>query len=134
MVIERAVEPGAEVAVSVVVVEAAAIPVSAVETYAEVAETVVDATIVADCAAPASGVPEIAATAPSPPAGGPESVNIGRIDPGAIDPDIGAAVPGPVAWGPDVTVARDDGLFVDRDRRRRDAYLYRYLGVRGRGR
>jgi len=126
-------EAGAKMTIGAVVEEAATVPIPAVETYAEVAEAVVNTAVVADGTAPETGVPVVATAAPSPPAGGPESANVRRIDPGAIDPGVSAAVPGPVARGPDVAIAGDYGLVVDRNWRRRDAYRHGHLGVRGFG-
>ena len=117
-VVDVATAP-ADVIVSTVVPEVATAPVSAVEAGAEVAEAVVNAAVVADGRAPVTGVPEVATGAVAPVAGGPEGVDVWRCDPGAVDPFITVAGPGPVAGGPDVAVARSDGLFVDRDGRRR---------------
>jgi hypothetical protein len=107
------------VVVSTVVPEVAAAPVSAEEAGAEVAEAVVNATVVTDGRAPVACVPKVAASAVTPVARGPESANVGRGDPGAVDPFIAVAGPGPVAGSPFIAVAGGDGLSVDGDDGRR---------------
>jgi hypothetical protein len=109
----------ADVVVSTVVPVVAAAPISAVKPGAKVTEAVVNAAVVADGRAPVTSVPEVAAGAIAPVAGGPESVDVGRHNPSAVDPLVAVTGPGPVAGGPDVAVAGSDGLFVDRDGGRR---------------
>src|SRR5665213_3106110 len=119
-VVEAAAEAAAKVAVGAVVPEAAAVPVSAVETCAEVAEAVVDAAVVADFRAPVTGVPEVVGTAVAPPSGRPESVGVRRKDPGAVDPVVaGVLIVGPIAGRPDIAIAGDFGLVVLRNGRGR---------------
>lgn len=105
----------ANVAVGAVVPEAAAAPVSAVEAYAEVAEAVVDTAVVANVGAPVACVPEVAAVAVAPVAGGPESAGVGRCDPGARNPLVTVAGPCPVAGGPYIAIAGSGGLVVVRN-------------------
>ena len=102
----------AEVAVGAVVPEAAAAPVSAVETDAEVAEAVVDAAVVADVGSPVAGVPEVSVVAVAPVAGRPESAGVGSENPGARNPFVTLAGPYPVAGRPDIAVAGGGWLFV----------------------
>ena len=92
-----------------------ATPIATVEAGAEVAEAIVNATIVADGGAPVAGVPEVASGAVSPVAGSPEGSGVGRENPGAVYPLVAVIGPGPVAGGPDVAVAGSDGLGVDGD-------------------
>jgi hypothetical protein len=108
----------ADVAVGAVVPEASAAPVSAVEANAEVAEAIVEATIVADEGAPIAGVPGVAAKAHAPVSGGPECVGVGRFNPGALHPFVTVTGPCPVAGSPDVAVAGGFGLLVVGDGRR----------------
>ena len=116
-VVEVAAMPAAaDVAVGAVVVEAAAAPVSAIEAYAEVAEAVVDAAIIADVGAPVAGVPEVAVVI-TPVAWGPEGSCVGSCDPGALNPLVAVSGPGPVAGSPDVAVAGGRGLLVVGDGR-----------------
>ena len=114
------VEADAYVAVAAVVPEASAAPVSAVEAYAEVAEAVINAAVVADVWAPVTGVPEVAVGSVAPVARVSEGVDEGRQNPCAVDPDVAIRGPGPVAGGPDVAVAGGDWLGVVGDGRGRD--------------
>jgi hypothetical protein len=114
-VVEAAVEAFTEVAVGAVVPEAAAVPVAAVEADTEVAEAVVDATVVADGAAPVATVPAIVTAVPAPVAGRPESADVGSDDPGTVYPVVAAVTPGPVAGCPEIAVAGALGLVVGRN-------------------
>ena len=117
-VIEVAAKPCAKVPVSTVVEEAAATPVPAIEAGAEIAETVVNAAVVADCPAPGAGVPEITVAAPSPPARCPQRLLVRGQNPGALHPVVLGTIPGPVAGRPDVAVTGALRLIVGRDGRR----------------
>jgi hypothetical protein len=112
---------GTEVVIAAVVVVVAASPVSAVEAYAEVAEAVVDATVVADGGSPVAGVPEVAASPIAPITGGPEGAGVRREYPCAVNPLVAFTSPGPVAGSPDVAGARNCGLSVDGDSGRSDS-------------
>ncbi len=108
--------PAADVAVGAVVIEAAAAPVSAIEADAEVAEAVVDASVIADVGAPITGVPEVAVVAVAPVARGPESSGVWSENPGALNPLITVSCPCPVTGGPDVAIAGGWRLLVVGDR------------------
>ena len=138
-VIDVAATPaGMEVVVAAVVPEVSAAPVSAVEAYAEVAEAIVDAAVVADGGTPVAGVPEVAAGSIAPVTGSPEGAYIGREDPGPVHPFISLAGPSPVARSPDVAIAGHDRLCVDGDwgrgdcNRDEDACVRRGWGQKGR--
>ena len=122
LVIERSAEAGPEVAIGAVVPETAAIPITAIETGAEVAEAVIDAAVVANCGSPVAGMPEIGAITPTPPAGSPKGADIRRKHPRAVDPVIAIRAVGPIARSPDITVSRGYRLRIDRNRRRGNAH------------
>ena len=67
----------AGVPVGAVIPEVTAVPVAAVEAYAEEAEAVVNAAVVADGRAPVSGVPVVAVGVIAPVAGGPQGSYVG---------------------------------------------------------
>src|SRR5579863_4764122 len=111
----------AHVGHSAVIVETTAAPLSARESYATIAKTVVDASIETDMWPPISCVPRIESPAPAPVSGRPVHAD-GRHDPGAGHPVIAAVViPGPIAWRPKIARTRTNRLRVNRDRWRSEA-------------
>ena len=111
-------------AVSAVVPEASAVPIASVEADTEVAEAVVDASVVADRASPATGIPAVVTAVPTPIARSPEGSNVGRQNPGSVNPVVSARTPGPIAGRPEVAIAGAERLIVLRDRRRRVTGLH----------
>src|ERR1700736_4696087 len=119
-----------DVVVDAVIEETIASPVSAVEAGAEVAEAIVDATVVSDGGPPISGVPKVSAATPTPVSGGPESAGVGGENPGAVDPVVAIVAVGPIAGSPDVAITRAERLGIDRNERRSDANGDEYAGLR----
>src|SRR5581483_9229403 len=93
--IEVAMEARSKMAVRAVVPEVAAVPIATVKASSEVAEAVVNAAVIADGATPVARMPVVQAAVPTPPAGRPESVFIGREHPGAVYPVVAVRSPGP---------------------------------------
>jgi len=109
-----------------VVVEIAALPISTGEAGADVAESVVDATVKSDIWAPVTGVPEKGAVVPAPVSRCPQEANFRRFSPGSRNPVIVViiGVPSPIAGRPQIAFAGTDGLGVHRQNRGcdRDGY------------
>ena len=85
-----------------VVVEVIAAPVTSEVADADVAEAVIDTTVVADVGTPVAVVEAVAAVVVAPVGRRPESAVVGGRAPGAGHPVIAAITPRPVAGGPDV--------------------------------
>jgi len=105
-----------------VVEEAAPLPVSALEAGAHVSESIKNATVEADLFSPVASVPEVNAVAPAPISRSPEETDFGRENPRAGHPVVVAIVivPSPIAGRPEIAFARTDGLYVHRQKRRRN--------------
>ena len=88
-----------------VVVKVAATPITALVPKTDVAETVVDAAIVADVPPPVAAVEAIAVMPEAPVARSPESTLVGSLDPRARNPVVAHWSKGPIAGRPDVVVA-----------------------------
>jgi hypothetical protein len=106
-----------------VVEEAAPLPVSAFKASAHVSESIKNATVEADLFSPVASVPEVKAVAPSPIPRSPQETNFGRENPRARYPVVVAIgiVPSPIAGRPEIAFARTDGLYVHREKRRRNS-------------
>lgn len=133
LVIERSAEARPEVAIGAVVPEAATIPVTAIEAGAEVTEAVINAAVVANRGSPVTGMPEVSAVTPAPPAWGPKGTHIRRKHPGAVDPVITVRAVGPVTGSPDITITRGYRLRIHRNRGWGNAHRDKHGSVRRRG-
>jgi len=109
-----------------VVEEVAALPVSALEASAHVSESIKNATVEADLFSPVASVPEVNAVAPAPISGSPQETNLGRENPRAGHPVVVAivTVPTPIAGRPNIALARTNGLYVHRQKRRGNGDRY----------
>src|SRR5580704_7596863 len=105
-----------------VIDESTSAPISARITHAGVAKTVVDSAIKSDVRAPVSRVPKVYAAAPAPIARSPKKSNPRRNYPCSRHPEITVRPPSPIAGHPDKPVSGTGWLFVNRQRRRPDAY------------
>ncbi len=103
-----------------VVVEVVALPVSASEAGADVAESVVYAAVESDIRSPVTSVPDEHAVVPAPVSGSPEEANFGCLNPGPRNPVIVAIirVPSPIAGRPKITFAGTDRLGIHGQNRR----------------
>ncbi len=102
-----------------VVVEVVAVPVATEEADADVAEAIVDATVVADVGAPVAGIEAVATAVVAPVGRGPKGTIVGGRAPGAGNPVVAAITPGPVAGGPHVVgIGRGRLIVVGQGRRR----------------
>jgi hypothetical protein len=97
----------------------AAAPIAALVAEADVAETVVDAAIVADMRAPVTTVKPVAVMPEAPVAGGPQGALVGSLNPHAGHPVVSLRRIGPVAGRPQIVVAGGLRLFVVGQRGRR---------------
>jgi len=109
-----------------VVEEAAPLPVSALKASAHVSESIENATVEADLLSPVASIPEVDAVAPAPISWSPQEADLGRENPRARYPVVVAIVivPSPIAGRPEIALARTDGLYVHREKRRRDNDRY----------
>jgi hypothetical protein len=116
-----------------VVEEMSAVPASAFVAVPEIAETVVNTAIEADCRAPKTSGEREAGAVPSPPGWSPKEADFGSNYPCAGNPEVvaGIVIVIPVAGRPDITIAGANGLIVNRKYGRRDGDRYANLGVRG---
>jgi hypothetical protein len=113
-----------------VVVKVASTPITAFVPKTDIAETVVNAAIVADVPAPVAAVEAIAVMPEAPVARGPESTLVGSLDPRARNPVVAHWSKGPIAGRPDVVVAWILRLVViGQGRRRLACVLCRLLSV-----
>jgi hypothetical protein len=105
-----------------VVEELSPLPVSALEASAHVSESIKNATVEADLFSPVASVPDVNTVAPSPISRSPQETNFGRENPRAWNPVVIAIVivPSPIAGRPQIAWARTDGLYVHRQKRRRN--------------
>ena len=105
-----------------VVEELPALPVSALEASAHVSESIENATVEPDPFSPVASVPDVNAVAPAPISRSPQETNFGRESPRARHPVVVAIVivPSPIAGRPEIARARTDGLYVHRQKRRRN--------------
>ena len=105
-----------------VVKEVAASPVSALKASAHVSESIKNATVEADLVSPIASVPEVNAVAPSPISRSPQETDFGRENPRARHPVVVTIgiVPSPIAGRPEIAFTRTDGLYVNRQKRRRN--------------
>jgi hypothetical protein len=102
-----------------VIKKASAVPITAGIAVADIAIAVVDASIEADLRAPVSNVPDVNPGTPTPVSRRPQQSNLGRFHPRSRNPVIAAVfVVAPVARRPDITLARANGLRVNRQHRR----------------
>jgi hypothetical protein len=109
-----------------VVEELPALPISALEAGAHVPESIKNATVEADLFSPVASVPEVNAVAPAPISRSPEETDFGGENPRAGHPVVVAIVivPSPIAGRPHIALARTDGLYVHRQKRRRNRDRY----------
>jgi hypothetical protein len=118
-----------------VVVEVAALPVTAVIAAAGVAEAVVHTAVETNVLAPKAAVKEIATAEEAPVAGRPEGTVEGRRAPGSGDPIVADGGVSPIAGGPEIVGRGGFGLLVFRERRWRLVCFFEsllagvYLGV-----
>lgn len=105
-----------------VVKEVAASPVSALKASAHVSESIKNATVEANLLSPIATVPEVNAVAPSPISRSPQETDFGRENPRAGHPVVVTIgiVPSPIAGRPEIAFTRTDGLYVNRQKRRRN--------------
>jgi hypothetical protein len=103
-----------------VIEELPALPVSALEASAHVSESIKNATVEADLFSPIASVPDVNAVAPAPISRSPQETDFRRENPGAGHPVVVAIVivPSPIAGCPHIALARTDGLYVHRQKRR----------------
>ena len=101
---------------------------------ANVTEPIIHAAIKSDVRSPITGVPEIAAVAPTPVAGCPKNADTGSQHPGPGHPVIIVVFVSPIAGRPDIALPRAYWLFVDRQFRRGNPYRDTYTDLRDRGR
>ena len=98
-----------------VIEKVAAVPVTTGIAGADVTKSVVDSTVEADLRAPVAGIPKIGAVNPTPVTRRPEKTYFGRFHPRARNPEISTIIAvAPVAWRPDITIARTNGLRINR--------------------
>ena len=122
----------ADVGDRAVVIEISPAPFAPDESHAGVAESVIDSAIKSDVRTPVSRVPAVVSVAPSPVAGGPKHADW-RHHPRARHPVIAVViVPGPVARRPVISRAGADGLRINRQRGRPDAYRNAHRDLRER--
>ena len=107
-------------------------PVTALVAEADVAETVVDAAIVANVPAPVAAIKPVAVMRVTPVAGGPQGALIGSLNPRARNPVKPLGSEAPIARRPDKIVAGSGRLIViEQGRRRLGRVLYRLLPITG---
>lgn len=95
-----------------VVPEVIVIPVATLVAEADVAEAVIDATVVADVLAPIAVVPAIATAVPAPPSGRPQRTNVRRRNPCSGDVVVTGGCVIPIAGGPHIVRAGGYRLFI----------------------
>lgn len=105
---------GVDVGDRAIIVVDAAVPVSARESYARVAKSIVNPTIEAHVRSPIAGVPQISSSAPTPIARRPEQTDRWRHYPGAGHPVISCWPVRPIAGRPDISGRRAGRLDVNR--------------------
>jgi hypothetical protein len=97
-----------------VVVETTAAPVPALVARASVAESIINAAVVADILAPEAVVVTIPAIVLSPISGGPQIAHFRRLYPSARHPIIALGSIAPVSWRPQIAIAGTFGLRIFR--------------------
>lgn len=119
-----------------VVGEHAAAPFPTQIANSDVPESVIDPAIKSNVGTPIAGMPQINAIAPTPVTGSPKHSNPGRANPGAGNPIVAVIAVSPVAGRPDVSLARANGLSVNRQSRWADVNrnAYTHGNLRGRRR
>jgi hypothetical protein len=130
-VVNRDAANVADVIDRAVVVEAISVPVTALIAHTDVAESVVNATVVADVASPEAVVVAVSSTISSPITGSPEQADFGWTRPCAGYPVVAFRRIAPVARSPNVAVARDVGLGIFRQRWRGLLRIKNRLAVTG---
>src|SRR5579871_564182 len=106
----------ADVSDTTVVVKPASAPFAPDKSHADVAKTVINASVEAHVRPPVAGMPRVESAAPSPIAGGPKHPD-GRNDPRSGHPVVSAViVPGPVAGCPEIARTWTNRLSVHRQR------------------
>src|SRR5215831_7972125 len=104
-----------------VIIKGPVIPISARVPYTNVAETIVDTTIEADCGPPETGIPAIPAIQPAPVTRSPKVTRDRGELPSARNPVVTAhGVPSPITRSPDVAWGRAERLRINRQGRRTD--------------
>ena len=106
-----------------VVEEAAPLPVSALKASAHVSESIKNATVEPDLLSPVASVPKVNSVAPAPISWSPQETNFGCENPRAWYPIVVAIgiVPSPIAGCPEIAFARTGGLYVHREKQRRNS-------------
>jgi hypothetical protein len=108
----------------------AATPVTALIAKTYVAETVVNAAIVADMPAPIAAIKSVAVVVEAPVAGGPQRALVGSLNPRARHPEKPLRSPGPIAGRPDEVIPGSGRLIViEQGRRRLGRVRYRLLPI-----
>jgi hypothetical protein len=102
-----------------VVVEVPAAPVATLIADADIAESVIDATIVADMWTPVATIETVMMMPVAPVTGSPERTLVRSLHPNAGHPIVSRRRIGPIAGSPEIVIARSRGLVVVRQRRRR---------------
>ena len=103
-----------------IIVVDAAVPVSARESYAGVAKSIVNSAIESHVCSPVAGMPQISSSAPAPIAGRPEQTDRWRHHPCAGHPVISCRPVSPIAGRPDIPRRRTGRLHVNRKGRGSD--------------
>src|ERR1700742_2831273 len=99
--VDRA-DPAANASHGAVVIEAVSAPVAAKVADTDIAEAVVDATVIAHVASPVAGVEAVVAAGTTLIGGSPKRAIVGRFHPGARNPVVAAGSPRPVARCPHI--------------------------------
>jgi len=118
-VVDRHVGDVRDVVHRAVVVETVSVPISPLVTDANVAESIVDAAVIADVTAPITVVIAVLAAYISPIARSPQVAYFGRLRPCPGHPEIALRAKTPVAGSPEVAVAGAVRLRIFRKLRRR---------------
>src|ERR1700728_1105488 len=118
-----------------VVQEVSAVPASAVESNAAVAEPIVNSAVESHVRSPIAPVPSIGAAHKSPVAGRPKQTGMWGCDPQAGSPEVASRTVAPVAGRPQKSFGRAGRLLINRQGRRshRNRYTDANLRVRYRG-
>lgn len=128
-VIDRHVRDVSDIVHRAVVIETVSVPISALVTDADVAESIVDAAIIADVLAPIAVVIAVIAAYIPPITGSPQIAHLGRLRPCAGYPEIALRTKAPIAGRPEVAITGAVRLRIFRKLRRRSGSLKDRLTV-----
>src|SRR5580658_1343471 len=107
---------------SAIVKKVPIVPTTAFESNSEIAETIIDSAIEANRRPPIAVIEDKAVTTPTPIPRRPEKTDLGSQHPSPRHPIVVIEIvtPSPVTGRPEITIARTNWLFINRQRRRSD--------------